>query len=118
VVEDEVLLRVLIAEELRSEGWDVTEVGRAEDALAYIDAGGEPDLVFSDVRLVGGASGVDLARELRRRDPELPIVLTSATATSEQLDANWRFIPKPYNIPDVIRAMFKVLGVEPAGRRA
>jgi CheY-like chemotaxis protein len=118
VVEDEVLLRCLVADELREFGCDVTEVGCAEDALAYLEAGGQADLVFSDVRLSGRASGVELARELRRIDGGLPIFLTSATATSEDANGDWRFVPKPYNIPHVIRMMLDVLGVQPLERRA
>jgi CheY-like chemotaxis protein len=109
VVEDEVLLRSLVAEELRAAGCAVTEVGRADDALAYIDAGGLADLVFSDVRLPGAASGIDLARTLRQRDANLPIFLTSATATAAEMNRDWRFVPKPYNIPKLIAEMFKVL---------
>ena len=118
VVEDEVLLRCLVAEELRESGCDVTEVGCAEDALAYFESGGGADLVFSDVRLSGRASGVELARQLRRMDEGLPIFLTSATATTEDADGAWGFVPKPYNIPNLIRMMFNVLGVEPLERRA
>jgi two-component system, response regulator PdtaR len=39
VVEDEVLIRALIAEELRLEGFSVIEASRADDALTYIKAG-------------------------------------------------------------------------------
>ena len=50
VVEDEALIRVLIAEELRLEGFRVIEADRADDALTYIKAGEQVDLVFSDIR--------------------------------------------------------------------
>ena len=44
VVEDEVLIRALIAEELRLEGFSVIEADRADDALTYIKAGAQVDL--------------------------------------------------------------------------
>jgi CheY-like chemotaxis protein len=50
VVEDEVLVRALIAEELRLAGFSVIEADRADDALTYIKAGEQVDLVFSDIR--------------------------------------------------------------------
>jgi CheY-like chemotaxis protein len=118
VVEDEVLLRSVVADELRESGCDVTEVGCAEDALAYLEAGGQVDLVFSDVRLSGRANGVELARQLRQLDADLPIFLTSATATPEEARGEWRFIPKPYNIPNVILMLFDALGIQPFERRA
>jgi CheY-like chemotaxis protein len=49
VVEDEVLVRALIAEELRLAGFDVIEADCADDALTYIGAGEQVDLVFSNI---------------------------------------------------------------------
>ena len=51
VIEDEVLTRALIAEELRLAGFSVIEADRADDALTYIKAGKQVDLVFSDIQM-------------------------------------------------------------------
>jgi hypothetical protein len=61
VVEDEVLIRALIAEELRLEGFSVIEADRADDALTYIKAGAQVDLVFSDIQTPGSLNGLQLA---------------------------------------------------------
>ena len=53
VVEDEVLVRVLVAEELRLAGFSVIEAGRADEALTFIKADEQVDLVFSDIRMPG-----------------------------------------------------------------
>ena len=72
VVEDEVLIRALIAEELRLEGFSVIEADRADDALTYIKAGEQVDLVFSDIQTPGSLSGLQLAEILRDRYPAFP----------------------------------------------
>jgi CheY-like chemotaxis protein len=113
VVEDEVLLRNLVAEELRAAGCQVTEAGRADEAIAYIEAGGGADLVFSDVQLPGAADGVDLARVLRRLDADLPVILTSAAATPARVAGDWRFVPKPYDLPRLIDDILATLGAQP-----
>jgi CheY-like chemotaxis protein len=109
LVEDEVLLRSLVAEELRARGCRVTEAGRADEAIEYLDAGGAADLVFSDVQLPGTANGVDLARHLRRLDAQLPVFLTSASAVPDGPKGDWRFIPKPYDITRLIAEILETL---------
>jgi CheY-like chemotaxis protein len=113
LVEDEVLLRNLVAEELRACGCRVIEAGRADEAIAYLEAGGGADLVFSDVQLPGAANGVDLARRLRELDGTLPVFLTSATATPGDAKGDWRFIPKPYDIPRLVDDILAALGLAP-----
>jgi CheY-like chemotaxis protein len=110
MVEDLVLLRSLVAEELRACGCRVTETSRADEAIAFIDAGETFDLIFSDVRVPGDASGVDLARHARALAPDLPIFLTSATATPQDVHGDWVFVPKPYNIPDLVERLLRAAG--------
>ncbi len=51
-----------------------------------------PTLVFTDIVMPGGISGIELARKVRDRFPELPILLT--TGYSEQV-AGTRRISAP-----------------------
>ncbi len=58
-------------------GYTTTLVGNAADALAELTRDARRfDVVFSDV-VMPGISGIDLAREIRRRYFDLPVVLTS-----------------------------------------
>ena len=79
-------------------GFAVLAAGNAKQALAMLDAGAKVDLVLSDIVMPGGISGVDLARELRRRHPALPVLLT--TGYSDEVvsasAAGFPVIPKPY----------------------
>src|SRR6202034_3122259 len=74
VVEDEVLIRVVIAEELRLAGFSVIEAGRADEALTYVKAGEQVDLVFSDIQTPGPLNGVQLAEILRDRYPYITVI--------------------------------------------
>ncbi|HET6805899.1 MAG TPA: PAS domain S-box protein [Frateuria sp.] len=75
--DDLVLLSTMaMAEDL---GHVVHAVRSAEEAIAYIDAGGEVDVVITD-QAMPGMTGVRLAGLLRERTPGLPIVLASGYA--------------------------------------
>ncbi|MBP1475193.1 PAS domain S-box protein [Frateuria sp. MAH-13] len=75
--DDLVLLSTMaMAEDL---GHVVHAVRSAEEALAYLDAGGEVDLVITD-QAMPGMTGIRLAGLLRERAPGLPIVLASGYA--------------------------------------
>jgi CheY-like chemotaxis protein len=113
VIEDEVLVRTLLAEELREAGFQVVEASHADDALACFNAGVTVDLVFSDVRMPGRLTGLDLARLLRGRYPELPIILTSGNAEPKREAGLARFIPKPYSIAYAISAVRAALNLPP-----
>jgi CheY-like chemotaxis protein len=117
VIEDEVLVRALVADALRDAGFTVIEASNADDALAYVTAGGEVDLVFSDIRMPGPVSGLELARQLRDRHPSLPIILTSGSHGPDSVDTLGQYLPKPYNIEHAISMVFKALGLEPPAAR-
>lgn len=119
VIEDEVLIRIVLAEELRDAGFAVIEAASAEEALSYLRSGAVVDLVFSDIRLPGPVDGAQLADQLRARYPLLPIMLTSGdypgTYGPHGPDAMRLFIPKPYNTRRVIEIMFETLGAKRSG---
>lgn len=101
VVEDEVLVRLSIAEHLRECGFTVAEAGNGEEAKALILAGLEVDLVFSDINMPGDVDGIALASWLKDEGIDAPVVLTSGEQTmleaAQAACANVHiFISKPY----------------------
>jgi CheY-like chemotaxis protein len=84
----------------------------AKEALERLAGGDRPKLVFSDVVMPGGITGVELARKLRDRFPELPILLT--TGYSEQVSATEGFpvLQKPYELKSLADAVSDVLKQE------
>jgi two-component system, response regulator PdtaR len=110
VVEDEVLVRNLLAEELREAGFCVIEAAHAEEAMSYLQAGEAVDLVFTDVRMPGSRNGLELARVLRAWHPSLPIILTSGNNPPRGADEIGPFIPKPYDIQRALAVVRALLG--------
>ena len=104
LVEDEVLISRLVADWLAERGFAVHEAATGDAALDYIDAGGEVDVLFTDVNLPGSLDGAQLAARVREMRPELPIVYASGRYNSTQiapLVPRSVFVEKPYNPADV-----------------
>jgi CheY-like chemotaxis protein len=69
VVEDEVLVRVLITDSLRSAGHTVLEASNADEALEVLRHSSDVRLVFSDMRMPGSMDGAKFAGLLRSEIP-------------------------------------------------
>ena len=107
VVEDNEVVGRFADEMLRDLGYQTHLVGNAREALCALepeDAGF--DLVFSDV-IMPGMNGVDLAREIRRRWPELPVVLTSgySNVLAQEGTHGFDLLRKPYSIDELARRL-------------
>lgn len=76
LVEDEVIVRMVLMEMLSDLGYDVASATTGEEAAARLGEGAF-DLLFSDVRLPGRLSGVDLAGMARAAYPGIPIIIAS-----------------------------------------
>jgi DNA-binding response OmpR family regulator len=85
IVEDEVLIRLDVADYLRQCGYRVIEAGNASEAMAILQSGQRIDLVFSDVQLPGATDGFALSRWVRTHQPEVKVILTSGVARSAQV---------------------------------
>ena len=98
VVEDELLIRMCAACCLTDAGFDVIEAADVEEAMQALEARGDVVLVFTDVNMPGPRDGLDLAWELSRRRPEIPVIVTSGKATprDDQIPSGGRFLAKPY----------------------
>lgn len=109
VVEDEVLIRLAIAEELRFAGLSVVETVSADEAWSYLEAGGRADLVFSDICMPGSMSGIEFGRRLKTAYPEMVIILSSGNRQS--LEGEWRglFLPKPYDFEQAAKFVLEAL---------
>jgi len=103
VVEDEVLVRLTIADQLRSAGFSVLEAANADEALDLLrDKDNAVRLLLSDIRMPGTLDGVELARVIRARHSEIKVVLTSAESFSGHWFDHDGFFPKPYDATRLI----------------
>ncbi len=86
VVEDEVLIRLVIAEYLRDCGYKVHEAAHADEAVLVLQSPDVTiDIVFSDVAMPGSMDGFGLARWIRANRPEIQVVLTSGIDRSAEV---------------------------------
>jgi PAS domain S-box-containing protein len=99
VIDDEPMVRRVIAAMLQHEGWRATEAASGEEGVRA--AGSERfDVVFLDLTMPG-MSGVETAAALRASRPDLPIVFVSGYSR-EMADASGAladevFVQKPFD---------------------
>ncbi len=77
VAEDEVLVRMTLADQLRDAGYAVIEAANGHEAVDVLRTA-PVGFVVSDVRMPGSIDGVALARLVRAEYPATKIILTSA----------------------------------------
>jgi PAS domain S-box-containing protein len=79
-------------------GYETIYRDSAEAALKLLEAGTKIDLVFSDIVMPGTIDGVGLAREIRSRYPNLPVVLTTGYSdAAKAAPSNLRILRKPFD---------------------
>lgn len=100
IVEDDEILRMLTAEALFLVGNQVIECKCAEEALQVLERVEHVDLVMSDIRMPGQIDGLELAKIIWQRWPNLPIILTSGHILSPlaQLPPQAIFLSKPWTL--------------------
>ncbi|HSU06536.1 MAG TPA: ATP-binding protein [Acetobacteraceae bacterium] len=101
VVEDDDEVAAMVLDMLDQLGHRGLRVSTLPAAIAVLSGGEAVDLIFTDVLLAGGGSGLDLAREVSRRGLKLPIVLTSGFGggmTARLTAAKLPFLRKPYTL--------------------
>ena len=100
VVEDEMLIREMIADVLADHGFQVSAFSNATEALHHLTKGAPCDVLFTDINLPNGVDGTELARLARVLRPGLPVVYASGAYNRMQdIEAvpNATFLCKPYD---------------------
>lgn len=109
VVEDEVLIRMHLAEELREAGYIVVEAASGDEAVTLLSTLDEIGLVLTDIRMPGCIDGMALAHWIRSKFPFIKIALISTevhSGTRFEFDACFT---KPVRFDDLMRAVRKLL---------
>lgn len=103
VVEDDPRVRKVAVRRLKTLGYSVLEADGGAAALTLIDDGAAVEILFSDVVMSGGMTGIELANIARDRRPSLRVVLTSgytdpAMIADGQLPPGTAWLAKPYTL--------------------
>jgi PAS domain S-box-containing protein len=120
VVEDDLDVAVIVQTMLRELGYETLLATDAHKALEVLSNTPAIDLVFSDIMMPGGVSGIELVRTVRQRYPRLGVLLTTGCIGSvqETAGADIPLLPKPYRLAElgkqVRAALVARTGMRPA----
>ena len=119
IVEDEFLIRDMLKEELEDAGYDVVPVSDADHAIRVLEARQDIHLVFTDINMPGSMDGLELARHVSDRWPDVKLIVTSGGARKSEMEmpAGGIFIAKPYSLSRIV-AQLRSLLEAPAARAA
>ena len=109
LVEDEELIRALVAEALADAGWHVTEAGSGDAAVALLEQESF-DLLVTDVHMPGRADGYEVVRQARVQSAELPVVMTTGRPEPGRpaLGGATAMVLKPFRIGAMLSAVAHV----------
>jgi len=127
VVDDDDSIRFVLDKGLSKAGMQVTTFENAADLRAALEAGGEPQVVVSDIRMPG-EDGLQLMAGLREIDPDLPVIIITAhsdldSAVSAYEGGAFEYLPKPFDVNEAITLVERALqrrleyAAEPAAER-
>jgi DNA-binding NtrC family response regulator len=114
LVEDEWLIRSLMAEELTEAGFDVRPYETGDDALLVLDESERGfDVLVTDIHMPGRTDGISLAQAVRMRFPDVPIIYTTgrpdALAREHPSGGQVLTLVKPYKPSRLIEAIRTML---------
>ena len=106
LVEDDPDVRAFVAAALHSLGYRITEAGDGETALQILASDPDIALLFSDIALAGGMSGMQLAKLARKRRPTLKLLLMSGnmpdlSGTEHEFGADFWTLLKPFRVAEL-----------------
>jgi len=113
VVEDNGDVRALTVQRLERLGYEVAEFPTGAAARDALKGGLKVDLVFSDIMMPGGLTGVDLRNWIGEFEPALPVILTTGFAGDAgdiaTIADEWPILRKPYGQRDLAEIIRKTL---------
>lgn len=110
IVEDEPFLAELAADFIMEIGYEPHIAHSAAEAIAMLSTVTRISLVFSDVVMPGGLSGLELARKIRTRYPELPVLLTSGySEVVGSTPDEFPLLRKPYDSDQLSRSISSLI---------
>jgi CheY-like chemotaxis protein len=106
VVDDEIAIVDLLADMLGEEGYEVAKAHDGRTALAMLRAGIRPQIVITDL-MMPNLDGMGLYHAIRSEFPNqrIGVILMSAGRKAQISDPLATFLPKPFNVIDLLDAI-------------
>jgi DNA-binding NtrC family response regulator len=113
IVEDEPLIRMCAVDFAEEAGYAALEAKDAAEAMAILESGADIAVLFTDITLPGGVSGLDLAERVAVRWPAMRVMLASGglAGLPEDVAPGAYRLPKPYGIAQFLTALEEVAAV-------
>jgi len=113
IVDDEMLLRELVADIFMNEGFRVVQADSAMAALKLLETYDDIRLVFSDIQMPGKPDGLGLMEIVQHRWPHILMIVTSGRLRpkAEDLPRDIRFIQKPFDYNEMLRTVDDLLSL-------
>ena len=113
IVDDDQSIRFVLQKALEREELAVRSFSNARDVLAALDAGDQPQVLVSDIRMPG-ASGIELLAAVKQRLPGLPVIIMTAysdldSAVSAFQGGAFEYLPKPFDLTKAVELIRRAL---------
>jgi CheY-like chemotaxis protein len=111
LVDDEPLVRLTLAQELRQAGLEVHEAENGDEASALIrKLPAAFSLLVTDIHMPGQSDGLQVAALMRSRTPDAPVVyITGRPEAVGHLGPKEVLLPKPFTPSDLLRTIRELL---------
>lgn len=110
VVEDEVLIRLMVADALRAQGITVIEASNADEALRVLQSALPIQLLLTDIHMPSALDGLALAHAARATRPDLKLVVVSSQpAANEVSGLADAFFAKPFILTAMVERVRSLL---------
>jgi two-component system nitrogen regulation response regulator GlnG len=114
VIDDDRSIRWVFEKALAREGIPFKTFAQANEALEALDLAGAPQVLVSDIRMPG-ASGLELLQNVKRRYPNLPVIIMTAYSDLESAVATFQggafeYLPKPFDVDQAVGLIRRALG--------
>ncbi len=111
LVEDEILIRAILADLLKEEGYSVVQAGNVLEAMAALGRHPTFDAVITDIDMPGCLDGLDLAGMVRILAPRTKIIILSAGNASDSCPSDCHFLQKPYSVRQVVSLLGESMAI-------
>ena len=121
IVDDDRAIRWVLEKALARENIPCLSFDTADEVLAALAAGKQPQVLVSDIRMPGGSltSGLELLQRVRAQQPDLPVIIMTAYSDLDSAVAAFQggafeYLPKPFDIDQAVALVRRAIEHNPA----
>ena len=109
IVEDELLLRLDLANQLHSAGFEIIEAQSGDEAVKILATNIDVDLILTDIRMPGQVDGLGLVSFVKRQERRIKVILLSAYVEADSDSPADASFAKPVRIEALLAKIRQLL---------